>query len=50
MTKKTMICPHREAECAVWRTGNRCCPECGKIFRVDCFDIIGHFKYAVPTG
>ena len=39
MTKKTMTCPHCGAECAVWRNGNRCCPECGKTFRVDCFDI-----------
>ena len=34
-----MTCPHCGAECAVWRNGNRCCPECGKTFRVDCFDI-----------
>ena len=39
MTRKTMACPHCGAECIVWRNGNRCCPECGKTFRVDCFDI-----------
>lgn len=37
--RKKETCPHCGAECVVWRNGNRCCPMCGKTFRVDCFDI-----------
>lgn len=39
MTKKIVECPHCGAECTVWRNGERCCPECGKAFSVDCFDV-----------
>ena len=39
MSMKTMTCPHCGAECSVWRNGNRCCPNCGKTFSVNCFAV-----------